>query len=79
MLITLINDFHSTAANVRTADGWLSKGQVKRIRRTLCGIDGCTCGGELGERGAQDYAVVDIDTRPNAPHPVRVGCYEDRI
>lgn len=42
--ITLTNDFHRTAINVRPLiTGYLSPGQVARVDRKLCGIKGCTC------------------------------------
>lgn len=28
---------------------------IYRCRKALCGISGCTCGGEIGERGPQVY------------------------
>ena len=49
---TLRNDFHDTRVNVRVLeDGRLSKTQVRRIRRELCGIHDCRCG---AVRGPQD-------------------------
>ena len=51
---TIRNDFHGTVARVQVgASGCLSKSQVNRVRRTLCGCGGCTCGGDLSERGPQ--------------------------
>lgn len=42
--ITLTNDFHRTAINVRPLiTGYLSPRQVARVDRKLCGIKGCTC------------------------------------
>jgi hypothetical protein len=55
---TIRNDFHGTSATVRVGEsGLLSPGQIKRVRKALCGIDGCTCGGPLSERGPQECAV----------------------
>lgn len=54
MKITLKNDFHNTEINLVVKDGKLSPAQVKRSRKALCGIAGCTCGDELGTRGQQD-------------------------
>ena len=52
MLIT--NDFHNTAARVHPGPGGrLSPATVRRVRRELCGLAGCVCGGFLGERGRQ--------------------------
>lgn len=79
MIYKLTNDFHRTAVYLRSDNGWLSRAQVQRARHTLCGVSGCTCGGELGERGRQEHAVIDLDTRPHVTYPVRVGSWEDRI
>ncbi len=69
MTITITNDFHSSAARVRVSSlpADLTPSQIARVRRTLCGIDGCTCGGPLSERGPQDVDIVNI-----APREVRV-------
>ena len=53
-MITIRNDFHGTAARLRASIGdTLTPSQVKRCRKALCGIEGCTCGGALSERGPQ--------------------------
>ena len=45
--ITITNDFHRTAINVRPLiTGYLSPRQVARVDRKLCGIKGCTCAGQ---------------------------------
>jgi hypothetical protein len=54
--ITLTNSFHGTEARVRPVPerkgvGYISRKTALRLRRELCGIEGCTCGGEFGERG----------------------------
>lgn len=60
MTATIRNDFHETWATVRVAeDGKLSPSQIKRIRNALCGIKGCTCGGNLSERGRQEV-MIDV-------------------
>ena len=74
-MIRLTNDFHGTAAAVRPIpiDGSpyhrISRATVLRLRRTLCGMSDCGCGGEFGERRGyirvvtQDYRrnyIVDI-------------------
>ena len=52
--ITLTNDFHGTEISLkRSTRHRLSAGQVKKARAALCGIEGCTCGGNAGERGPQ--------------------------
>lgn len=61
--ITLTNEFHNSAVNVRaTIDAagraTLTKSQVDSARRTLCGISGCICGDVAGCRPVQvvEYA-----------------------
>lgn len=54
MKVTIKNDFHGTSINLITdKNGYLNHQQVLKSRRALCGIKGCLCGGELGERGSQ--------------------------
>ncbi len=60
--ITLKNDFHNTEVNVVPQSGELSPRQVKRAWNTLCGIDGCTCGNDLGMRGDNPEIIVDQDS-----------------
>jgi len=57
MLATIRNDYHNTFARVKY--GKLSPRTVKRVRAALCGIDNCTCGGDLSERPhAHDSYVI---------------------
>jgi hypothetical protein len=49
--ITLTNEFHNSAVTLRPTGNRLSPGQVKRAKRELCGIDGCTCSDSAGTRG----------------------------
>lgn len=51
MKVTMYNDFHNTWAQVRIGD--ISVATVRRVKRKLCGISGCTCGDWLGRRGRQ--------------------------
>jgi hypothetical protein len=56
--LTLSNDFHQTEVTIRPTSQpngtWLiSHSQKQRAWRTLCGIKGCSCGGEFGERPSQ--------------------------
>lgn len=68
MSTTLRNDFHNSEVTLRAVAGQeLSLSQVLRARRILCGIEGCTCGGNLGERGPQDVEV-DVIGYDNAGH-----------
>ncbi len=55
--VTLTNSFHGSAVRVRT--GALSASTIRRVRRTLCGIDGCLCGGTLSERGRQVVEIIE--------------------
>ncbi len=61
--ITLYNDFHNTEVNLLVRDGKLSRNQVARARRELCGIEGCCCGDEFGMRGPQDVLLEPIYCR----------------
>lgn len=72
--IILSNNFHGTAAAVRPtaiAEGRfsgmhkISRKTAQRIRRELCGFDGCVCGGTFGERGGAKLDVVDEDCDRN--------------
>jgi len=54
-MVTLYNDFHNTTARVRVgANGMLSPNQVKNAQNRLCGIGGCQCSNDLGQRGPQE-------------------------
>lgn len=62
-MITLRNNFHGTEHNIKAKIGdRLSGSQIRRARKALCPSrsSGCTCGGNLGERGPQPV-VVDVD------------------
>jgi len=52
MKITLTNDFHNTECVVIAQGNTLTRSQARRAWKTLCGIKGCVCGGEFGERKA---------------------------
>ena len=76
--ITLTNDFHGSQIALRarnTVDGMyaLSAGQVRRARSELCGMTGCTCGGDISERGWQE---VHIELQPDGSAILwdRTGC-----
>ena len=69
MKIIIRNAFHGTTTSTNVRDGSLviSAEKVRRIRRTLCGHKGCTCGGDLSERGNSEmYAVEDYNGDPMA-------------
>ena len=61
MKITLANDFHNTEITLICKDGKLSAGQVKRASRTLCGVSGCCCSGDVGYRGPQQDGIDGIE------------------
>ena len=71
-MITIRNDFHNSeyrtpksAEEIRIilntppdrrslpTEAWVTK-----VRRTLCGISGCTCGGELSERPPMKRSLI---------------------
>ena len=68
-MITIRNNFHHTKyrthktakeirdiLNTHPADWSVPTLQwVNQVWHTLCGTQGCTCGGVLGERGYQEY------------------------
>lgn len=57
---TLRNNFHGTEITITPgANGVLSDSQARDIRKTLCGVDGCTCGDGLGCRGPQEADVEE--------------------
>jgi hypothetical protein len=70
MQITLSNDFHNTRATMRVADCrrhihnvltvYPSASQLKRAKRSLCGMADCCCSGDAGIRGRQ---TLDDGTR----------------
>jgi hypothetical protein len=55
-MITISNTFHGTQFLTRTRK--LSARVAKDARRFLCGIEGCTCGGPLGERGDDETPAI---------------------
>ena len=67
---TLSNSFHNTIATVRPiaiTEGRfagmhkISRKTALRVRAELCGVSGCTCGGNFGERGGVILDVVNED------------------
>jgi hypothetical protein len=80
--ILLTNDFHHTESRVQPVliktgrfSGYyrISKATVMRLRNTLCGIKGCTCGGEFGERGCHSIEVVNQDYDQNYIVQLHIG------
>jgi len=62
MDIRLTNDLHGTDACVRVERGSLelSRRQVRRVKRKLCGSTRCACSGPLGLRGLQRYDAETV-------------------
>ena len=60
--VTIRNDFHNTECTIRIkwGESFLTDSQVRRVRRTLCGIDDCLCGGVLSERGPQEWHILRL-------------------
>lgn len=62
MIITIRNDFHGTESRIRVKalPAVLTDSQVRRVRRELCGMADCRCGGVLNQRGQQDVWIDSI-------------------
>lgn len=73
--VTLKNDFHNTSTVLRCETLSHMHGectirptvsQIRRAKRSLCGIAGCTCSDDCGCRGAQEHngkrLVVDVSS-----------------
>jgi hypothetical protein len=72
-MIALRNDYHDTIVRLRAKFGQeLSRGQIRRSSSVLCGIDECTCGGILGERGKDNPHVELIGQRDDGSCRVRI-------
>lgn len=54
MTYTAKNTFHGTTVRFRckTGDLWLTDAKFRSIKRKLCGMRGCECGGLRGEPGS---------------------------
>ena len=68
---TIRNDFHGSSVNVR-CEGvshypgectiYLSKSQIKRVNRALCGMSDCQCGSIRGQQETNDGKRLIVDT-----------------
>ena len=74
MKATLTNNFHNTEATISPVEikegrfaGYhkVSRATMMRARRTLCGVSGCQCGGQFGERGGAYLNVINEDSDRN--------------
>ena len=69
--ITPTNDFHNTSVRVRLPEtGVLSQSTTRRVHRTLCPVDGCTCG---GIRGHQTYLPTGMTVDNGHLHQDRIA------
>ncbi len=61
--VLLSNDYHDTQCVVSPdSSGYININQMRRAKKILCGIPGCTCSGNLGTRGPQDVEIeIDYD------------------
>ena len=57
MKIELRNNFHNTLVILHMKGAYPTVAQIKRARKELCGIKGCSCGNVLGERGPQTVII----------------------
>lgn len=71
-MLTLINSYHQTEIQIKANPGdSVSKSTLRRVRKALCGISDCQCGGEDGTRDSRyrieswgDHAIVrDLEAR----------------
>ncbi len=77
--ITIRNDFHGSETRAVPNEGYLSPRQVRRIRRDLCGIPECTCGGVLSERGPQDFEIEALSDGGVGVFSLGRNCYLNHI
>jgi hypothetical protein len=65
--LKLSNDFHSTTATLRPAQGRISARAWRHAMRRLCPSQGCTCGAVRGEQpglhGAEIHEQSDGSRR----------------
>jgi hypothetical protein len=55
--ITLLNDFHGTAATMRPRGGRISARAWRRAMRRLCPSPGCTCGAIRGSQPGPEIVL----------------------
>ena len=60
---TLTNNFHNTECIVYLRGQYLTKSQIKRSHKKLCGIKSCTCGDVAGCRPCQVIQVDETGTK----------------
>ena len=78
--VELANDFHGTTCTIRcevlshiyhTATIRPNLAQIKRAKKALCGIAGCTCSGDAGTRGPQSYNGKQLEVCLDAVYATR--------
>lgn len=81
MRINLRNEFHNTAVGINAKliiggrfNGLhsISANSAKRAKNTLCGVSGCTCGGEFGERSSTP-SNIELISSCGGNYIVRIG------
>ena len=81
MKITLKNDFHNSSVNIRCevlshihniATAYPNAAQIKRAKKALCGISGCTCSNDSGIRGRQEINGKRLEVNLDAIYMNRV-------
>jgi len=65
MLVTLTNEFHNRETRVRVIDGRVSHRAGLRAWRALCGVERCTCSGQLGQRSTQFHKGAPLEILPD--------------
>lgn len=65
MLLTISNDFHNTETTIRVTAGKVSRRAGLRAWQKLCGVPGCICGGQLGQRGPQHHNGHEVQIEPD--------------
>ena len=59
--LDLYNNCTNAHIRLRVRGGLLSKAQVKRSRKALCGICECSCGNSLGQRGPGAAGIFEFE------------------
>jgi hypothetical protein len=71
--ITLRNDFHNTEVNVVLKGDTLTRNQMYRVKKALCGRDNCACGPIRGPQGFEyEYDYVSGSYGSGAYETIRV-------
>lgn len=69
MEITLRSDFHNTTTVVRVPSlpATLTASQERRVKRALCGSEGCQCGGIRGPQCGPNGERLTVERDWDAP------------